>query len=1039
MTNVYRNSNLKTGKLLSRQDYLLVVDAALAVRQYRFAREAVLNWLAVYPGDLGAGLFYAKSLMAEGLNKQAYPILEGLCAADPEFVQAAELWLQARNAVAADFQQPALKGEKSAGGFGAPLPERPHLAIRSIRTYVYALTGRGEGDGELWPWGRDLYQARRALADGRMKEAEELIRSALSSDPQTALACVTHLHFLRGNPRVSLEIRQKLAGRYERLWPECLACTLMSADWALEAGDSASAVSLLHQASARDISAQVPQRIWGADQPYRDLWPKNLELPLILAPPAPVIAFLGWNQLAAQVDSGTYIAQPEAVDPEPVSAYPEAPVPAADEAVESPVAAEPAPAQKMVWSPAIPAAQDKSSALPPEETASVEEVAQAAAAIPPVESVSPAAPVQPGVEDPVKPAKSPNKAANIPGAFADFDIFGQVGDPEKLTPAVTPVDSSAPQQEPPKKEIEPRQKSKSNLSEALIGLEQIGERQGMPGLTRLDGRFPVYVVFSVRSNLASKYGARSSERVVAEMERLVQTIQRKPRWGARLFMPDDPNNVTAYGIKPARPHDPWSLKLALADLDAALSAQGEMIGAVLIVGGADVVPFHQLPNPVDDQDDFVSSDNPYATRDENYFVPEWPLGRLPGDSGDNPELLVGMLQTLRKRHAARGNKVPWYRRIWSAFLAWLQIGKNGGGKSFGYTAAIWRRAAASVYRPIGNPRQMHVSPPRGHYDGDFLNPTDPDEAQTGLQGGVPLPQGSLGYFNLHGVVDASAWYGQRDPFSNTEGPDYPIALRPHDIEFNGKGSQAPKVVFSEACYGVHLDGRSADQAISLRFLQVGSQAVVGSTCMAYGSVETPLIAADLLGHTFWRMLQDGMPAGEALRQAKIHLASEMDRRQGYLDGEDQKTLISFSLYGDPLAYASSDMATHKGVTRLASSPVHVKTVCDRATSEVDVLKDSVSILSSVRDVVSRYLPGMEDARVAVAEQRSTCVGKGHKCPTSDLCQQKRQVSKMVKKDGGSHHLVTLSKQVPRADGTHAHYARLTLDEGGKLLKLVVSR
>mgnify|MGYP001081235206 CR=1 FL=1 len=71
--------------------------------------------------------------------------------------------------------------------------------------------------------------------------------------------------------------------------------------------------------------------------------------------------------------------------------------------------------------------------------------------------------------------------------------------------------------------------------------------------------------------------------------------------------------------------------------------------------------------------------------------------------------------------------------------------------------------------------------------------------------------------------------------------------------------------------------------------------------MAYGSIAAPLAAADLLGHTFWRYLHEGFPAGEALRQAKIHLASSMSQRQGYLDGEDQKTLISFILFGDPLA------------------------------------------------------------------------------------------------------------------------------------------
>ena len=56
-----------------------------------------------------------------------------------------------------------------------------------------------------------------------------------------------------------------------------------------------------------------------------------------------------------------------------------------------------------------------------------------------------------------------------------------------------------------------------------------------------------------------------------------------------------------------------------------------MIGAVLIVGGHSILPFHMLPNPTDDDDDTVYSDNPYTTSDENYLAPEWPVGRLPTD------------------------------------------------------------------------------------------------------------------------------------------------------------------------------------------------------------------------------------------------------------------------------------------------------------------------------------------------------------------------------------------------------------------------
>ena len=83
------------------------------------------------------------------------------------------------------------------------------------------------------------------------------------------------------------------------------------------------------------------------------------------------------------------------------------------------------------------------------------------------------------------------------------------------------------------------------------------------------------------------------------------------------------------------------MKLSLADLDQALAKKGQMIGALVIVGGPDIVPFHHLPNPTDDIDKDVPSDNPYATLDSNYFVPEWPVGRIPGEAGKDAGFAVG--------------------------------------------------------------------------------------------------------------------------------------------------------------------------------------------------------------------------------------------------------------------------------------------------------------------------------------------------------------------------------------------------------------
>ena len=69
-----------------------------------------------------------------------------------------------------------------------------------------------------------------------------------------------------------------------------------------------------------------------------------------------------------------------------------------------------------------------------------------------------------------------------------------------------------------------------------------------------------------------------------------------------------------------------------------------------------------------------------------------------------------------------------------------------------------------------------------------------------------LPDTHLAYFNLHGVPDGSEWYGQSDPTLPEDGPEFPVAMRPQDIRNSGS---APHLVFSEACYGANITGKSS--------------------------------------------------------------------------------------------------------------------------------------------------------------------------------------------------------------------------------------
>jgi hypothetical protein len=545
--------------------------------------------------------------------------------------------------------------------------------------------------------------------------------------------------------------------------------------------------------------------------------------------------------------------------------------------------------------------------------------------------------------------------------------------------------------------------------------EKLAKKLKRPSIGRADGRFPAYVILSTRRGLIEQYGPQTANVINTEMYRLGNAVRRRTGWEAIVFYPDDPKSTESLGMDAIMERDPWKIKLAIADLDKALAKRGLMIGMMLIVGGPQVVPFHELPNPTDDFDTKVSSDNPYSTLDSNYFVPEWPIGRLPGAVGADAGPILAQMRSLVTYHNRRsldkslnGLLSP-ILTLWKAFTHWFSSATEH--PNYGYTAAIWRRASLAVFRPVGSPSHMLVSPP--HVSG--LLPME------------KLMAPELGYYNLHGVPDGSEWFGQRDPNESQAGPSYPVALAPIDLHQNG---HTPMVVFSEACYGGLIANKTEDDAICLKFLSLGTLALVGSTTTSYGSISTPLIAADLLGNYFWQQVRSGRTVGESLLLAKLELVREMIKRQGYLDAEDQKTLLSFVLYGDPMVSLDNGVKLSKNQLRFKRHGM-VKTIEERPMAKNGPQMVSDKVLTEVKEAVADYLPGIETAEVHIHEELGSVSavefgmkqGNGHRAKSSK---------------SESRYVVTLSKNVPNAKLVHRHYARATI-ENDKVIKVAISR
>jgi len=196
-----------------------------------------------------------------------------------------------------------------------------------------------------------------------------------------------------------------------------------------------------------------------------------------------------------------------------------------------------------------------------------------------------------------------------------------------------------------------------------------------------------------------------------------------------------------------------------------------------------------------------------------------------------------------------------------------------------------------------------------------------------------------------------------------------------------------------------------------------------------------LIAADLIGLLLWEQLNQDVPVGEALRRAKLNLAAEMHRRQGFLDGEDQKTLISFVLYGDPLYTPRGSAASlgEKVFVRKSIPASMTKTACALGGPKLAGEDLDPQMYDRVKSIVSQYLPGMDDASCRVHSQHCGCEGEDHTCPTHQLG------IKSAGAPGPDTMVVTLAKEFPTGTVRHSRFARLTLDASGRVLKLAVSR
>ena len=913
--------------IVRRGKFLTLMQAALSSREYQFARQAALIWLASYPGDLLVSFSYAQVLAELGDTKMAITNLEKILGYDPEFVEATNLLSHLLNNSNSD--------------------------VAASKAYLSRSTSSAAARASWFP---ALVAARNAYEAGDLTTAEKSVMESLAHNPNTALPAIFHMQVVNQNRNYTL--LQTLSGIYSARWQNCVQIKVLAAIADLQHGEDARGVEKLHWSAAHDASGQVVNRLLGPNHSFKPLWPEDLKVFMDLPVPSTIAAELGLNVLsrndfvnAKSPEIGASTEQINLIlDEEPTLANQINPYMFEDES-------------------------EISDRIPIDysEVPTSSFFLQDIATPPPANDI-----------ETVNNADSPS----------DNKSYSKFQDPETAA-------------------------TLKAIEEIQNDFATIANKINKSDLIHTDGRFPSYVIFTSRQNLVQKYGENTAAVVIDAMRDLALKIVSLPGWNSCVFVPDDPQSMQEFDLNPINKPDAWKLKLSLADLDKVLAARGEMIGALLIVGGDDIVPFHLLPNPTDDNDINVPSDNPYATIDENYFIQKWPVGRLPDEKGDDAGYILEQLRFLNNEYEVKVKSKKsldssFFARLLDSFNQRLALFQTRVQKpnNLACTAEVWRSPSAHVFSLIDKAENIKTSPPT----------TDANL----LAGQSNSPK--YAYFNLHGLKDSAEWYGQKDLTKREQGPEYPVAMLPQNFNSN---NAAPALVLSEACFGAHILDKKVSESIALSFLASGTRAFVGSTCTAYGSVSRPLIAADLLAWHFWKMIVDGQSAGYALMQAKLALAKKMTGDQGYLDGEDQKTILSFVLYGDPLASAKNIKEVTKPAIRPTISP-ELKTISD-SSDELVVAADEMpsEILAQIKSVIKNYLPGLDDATVAINPQLSNFTLDPSKV------EEHRTQFDLVK--ASQRYVVTLKKQYEFQSKSHNHFARMTFDQKGEMIKLSISR
>jgi hypothetical protein len=376
----------------------------------------------------------------------------------------------------------------------------------------------------------------------------------------------------------------------------------------------------------------------------------------------------------------------------------------------------------------------------------------------------------------------------------------------------------------------------------------------------------VKLSITCRGALEAKYDVRTRARIdtaianwiPADAQRGIRTIH---------LAVDDAKAMKPYKVAPVTGEvTAEKVKVALDALVARLSPD-----YIVLMGSGDVVPLFDVPNPTfnedGDTDESVPTDNPYASsrkfdlkKRATYLVPDRVVGRMPDLPGSKD--------------------ATWLTRYLAVATGWKSLPASKYAKDLMVCTTTWRKSGQACAKYVARDiASLLLSPP-------VRERSKPIRDRHGAL---------FQMIKCHGSPNDSAFYGQK-------GNSYPEALRSRSLD---RRTKKATVVGAMCCFGANvfdpLDPTAVNPGeppIPNVYLRQGAFGFLGSTCTAWVGLDA-MLCADWIVAAFLKSVMSGASLGRAALEAKQDFVRWNEQQGDQIDSADEKTLLQFTLLGDP--------------------------------------------------------------------------------------------------------------------------------------------